>query len=290
MQSTSVGDRRISAGETARHAIKELERETLIDDSNLESGLHSIYVEVQLKTPKRDVSKLICSFLFATAVAFCQMDPSQAPSNPLPPGPQFPGSQRPALTGTITAIEGNTLTIKTPQDETATVTVTSQTRFRRERNDAQLPDFKIGETVVISGERGESGTWSARLVAIRSETSKGEGGDGPFGGAPPDPQNLGKAFILGQLTKIENAKLTVQRPDGGTQVIEVDDKTRFLDGHGETIKLADFKTGDRVAGTGALKNDVFVATELRRAQADSPLPPPPPPPPPRLGRRDEQGR
>jgi len=99
---------------------------------------------------------------------------------------------------------------------------------------------------------------------------------GPFGGPPPTPQDLGKTFIVGELQKVENTKLTIHRPDGVDQTIQVDDKTKLLDGRGETIKLADFKTGDRVAGTGALKDDVFLATELRKAPTDVSGPPAPP--------------
>ena len=84
-------------------------------------------------------------------------------------------------------------------------------------------------------------------------------------------------------------KLTILRPDGVSQVIGVDEGTSFKRGGrvlaeivngdvsgsspagrgsatgnsgGESITLADVKTGDSVAGRGILKNGVFVPTEL----------------------------
>jgi hypothetical protein len=77
-------------------------------------------------------------------------------------------------------------------------------------------------------------------------------------------------------------KLTVMRPDGVSQVIEVDEGTSFKrggrgmvsmmngsgpvagqgPGGGESITLADVKVGDTVMGPGALKNGVFVPTQL----------------------------
>jgi len=59
----------------------------------------------------------------------------------------------------------------------------------------------------------------------------------------------------------------------------MDENTKLLDAHGDTIKLADFKIGDHVAGIGAVKNGVFVPAEFRKAPTDLSAPPPLPPPP-----------
>jgi hypothetical protein len=100
-------------------------------------------------------------------------------------------------------------------------------------------------------------------------------------------EDLGKVFITGKVTAIDDVKLTVMRPDGVSQVIEVDEGTSFkrggrgmasmMNGSGpvgatggrpdvaagaESITLADVKVGDTVVGPGALKNGVFVPTQL----------------------------
>jgi Domain of unknown function (DUF5666) len=61
---------------------------------------------------------------------------------------------------------------------------------------------------------------------------------------------------------IDGTKITVQRRDGETQTIEADENTSFEKGR-EKVTLADIKPGDQVTGRGALKDGVFVPTELR---------------------------
>src|SRR5262249_50311807 len=55
--------------------------------------------------------------------------------------------------------------------------------------------------------------------------------------------------------------LTIARPDGQSQDIEVDENTSFKKGN-ESITLPDIKPGDFVRGQGELKNGVFVPKEL----------------------------
>ncbi len=80
---------------------------------------------------------------------------------------------------------------------------------------------------------------------------------------------------------MDDARVTVKRPDGVSQVIQADEGTSFkrgrrrtqmplngspaagADAGGESITLADLKVGDVVVGPGALKNGVFVPAELR---------------------------
>jgi hypothetical protein len=188
----------------------------------------------------------------------------------LPSAPKLP-----ALSGKIAEIKDDGMTVKTTQGESATVKVSAETRFRRDQKDAHLADFKVGDTVTILGERDGNGTWTARLVATAPDTSKADGG-GPFAGPPPNPPDMGKTFIIGELKKIEDTKLTIRRPDGVDQTAQVDANTKLMDARGETIKLADFKPGDRIAGMGGVKDGVVVLTECRKAP-DLSAPPPPPP-------------
>jgi hypothetical protein len=192
----------------------------------------------------------------------------------LPSAPKLP-----ALGGKIAEIKDDGLTIKTTQGENATVKVSAETRFRRDQKDAHLADFKIGDTVMILGEQDANGTWTARLVVTGPDTSNGARG-GLFGGPPPNPQDMGKTFIIGELKKIEDTKLTIRRPDGVDQTTQVDANTKFLDARGETIKLVDFKPGDHISGMGGVKDGVVVLTECRKAPDLGAPPPPPLPAPP----------
>lgn len=53
-----------------------------------------------------------------------------------------------------------------PRGETAIVKVSSDTRFRRDRKEAHLADFKVGETVMILGEQHTSGCASPADSAL----------------------------------------------------------------------------------------------------------------------------
>ncbi len=75
-------------------------------------------------------------------------------------------------------------------------------------------------------------------------------------------QELGKRFITGEVKKIDETKLTILRPDGESQVIEVDEGTSFRNQKRESITLADIKAGDHVFGRGEVKNGVFVPQVL----------------------------
>lgn len=151
--------------------------------------------------------------------------------------------------GTITEINGDTIKLKDMRGTTATVKVTPSTQYRRDRQPAKLADFKVGETVLVRGESSGENAWTAQGIMLNA------------GGAGMREQ-LGKKFIAGEVTKIEDTKLTIKRIDGETQVIEVDENTSFRNGKRESITLADIKVGDRVAGRGDLKDGTFVPAVL----------------------------
>lgn len=185
------------------------------------------------------------------------------------PPPVAFGQDRPGrgagVGGQITAIEGSTITLQTFRGGSAKVNITSSTRFMKDREEARQSDFKVGDRIFVSGEQDKDGVWKA-------QTLRGRSGDGGFsrgaalGGAPAKPEDNGKSYILGEITKIDGTKLTIKKPDNSEQVIEVDDETSFRTGR-ESVTFADMKVGDLVRGQGALKNGVFVPKELRAGRA-----------------------
>lgn len=203
--------------------------------------------------------RLTILLLLTTAMAWAQSEPNtpqeQQPSN------QQQGQWRgrgqrgnfQGTGGTITAIAGDTITIKTMDGKQATVKVTSDTRFRRDRQEAKLSDFKVGDIVMVRGEPSGENTLTAQGVmydqnmAQRMLMMRGE---------------MGKKFIAGEIAKIDGTSLTINRPDGQTQVIQVDETTSFQNAKRESITLADIKVGDRVFGRGDLKDGVFVPAML----------------------------
>ncbi len=177
--------------------------------------------------------------------------------------------------GTITAIDGDTLTLKTMSGRTATVKLTDSTMYRRDGQPAKLADFKVGEMVMVRGESTGENTWTAQGVMANPQRMM------------MMREQMGKKIIAGDVQKIEDTQLTIKRVDGETQVIEVDENTSFRNAKRESITLADVKVGDRVFGRGDLKDGVFVPAVLnvgapgemmrmRRGNEEHPVPPPQP--------------
>jgi len=153
------------------------------------------------------------------------------------------------VAGTITAIDKNQISLKTQDGKSVTVKLSSDTRYRKDRQPAALSDFKVGDMVMVGGDPAGENAWNARFVSSRS------------GAGQQMREGLGKQFIAGEIKAIEGASLTILRVDGVTQTIQVDENTSFRK-QNESITLADFKPGDRLFGRGEVKNGTFVAAVL----------------------------
>lgn len=189
----------------------------------------------------------------------------------------FAGGQM--VRGTVTAATADHLTVKTDTGEIYQVAASANTRVTKERQPMKLADVKAGDGVGAMGVLdAPTKTIHAVFISVVDAEQVKKMREG-----------LGKVYITGKVTAIDDVKLTVMRPDGVSQVIEVDEGTSFKRGGrgmfsmmngsgpvesggggraasagsgGESITLADVKVGDGVVGQGALKNGVFVPKEL----------------------------
>ena len=226
---------------------------------------------------------LLLFFLLFSLAAWAQDSPSSPPQGPPPQGGMAqgmghgPGHRGGGLAGTITAVSADSITIKTTDNKTAQVNVTSNTQFRKDRQSAKFSDFKVGDEIFVRGTQTGEGQWQAEVIAAR-----------PAGGFRGEGmrEGMGKQFIVGEVKSIDGTQLTIARPDGVTQTISVDENTSFRK-QGESVTLADIKPGDHVFGRGALKNEVFVPAVLNvgepgmmgrrgqgQGQGQAPTPPP----------------
>jgi Cu/Ag efflux protein CusF len=188
--------------------------------------------------------RLIVAVLLLLIAAPC-LPAQDSGSNPNRPPHGMAG---PGIAGTITAIEGQTITLKTLRGAVKTVKTSNSTEVRRGRQPATLSDLKLGNNVVVVGDE-KDGVWLAKGIRMQPD-------------AAVLREELGKRFIIGEVKKIDETKLTILRPDGESQVIEVDEGTSFRNQKRESITLADIKTGDRVFGRGEVKHGVFVPQVL----------------------------
>jgi hypothetical protein len=205
-------------------------------------------------------------------------------------GASFAGGQM--VRGTITVVAGDHLTVKTDAGEIYQVVLSANTRLTKERQPVKVADIKVGDGVGAMGvlDPATKTVHAVFVGVIDAEQVK------------KARENMGKTYITGKVTAIDMdaLKVTVMRPDGVSQVISVDEQTSFkrggrgmaamasgagvIDaggggrgngggsgagagagnggGGGESITFADVKVGDSIAGRGALKNGVFVPTEL----------------------------
>lgn len=204
-------------------------------------------------------------------------------------GAVFAGGQM--VRGTVTAAAADHLTVKTEAGEVYQVVFSANTRVSKDRQPVKVTDIKAGDGVGAMGVLDPATkTVHAVFVGVMDAEQVKKAREG-----------MGKVYITGRVTAIDMdaLKLTVLRPDGVSQVIGVDEQTSFKRGGrgmsmlasgsgvtemgpaggrgsggnaagdspgagsgGESITLADVKVGDAVAGRGALKNGLFVPTEL----------------------------
>ncbi len=198
----------------------------------------------------------------------------------------FAGRQM--VRGTVTATAADHLTVKTDAGDVYQVALSANTRLTKERQPVKIADVKVGDGVGAMGvlDPATKTVHAVFVGVVDAEQVK------------KARENMGKTYITGKVTAIDmdGLKLTVERPDGVSQVIAVDEQTSFKRGGrgmaalasgagvvdapggqgraagtgsgspgaagGESITFADVKVGDSVAGRGGLKNGVFVPTEL----------------------------
>jgi hypothetical protein len=89
-------------------------------------------------------------------------------------------------------------------------------------------------------------TGSALLPAfvLRAQEPGGQRGDrGQF---------AGMQRVMGEVTAVSGATLTIKREDGATVQVVTTDNTRVMKGRGITVKVSDLKVGDGVVAAGNL--------------------------------------
>ena len=202
--------------------------------------------------------------------------PAQEPGEQSVPRGQFAGMQR--VVGEVSAVSGSTLTVKTEDGASMQILTTDNTRVMKGRGvTVKVADLKPGDGVTAAGNLdAPNKTLHAAIVfAVDAADVK------------KLKDNLGKTYITGKVTAIDldNAKMTLERPDHVVQTIGFDETTSFKRGRGmrggvmgmgagagpadsagadsgESITLADIKVGDNVGGQGSVKNGTFVPTQL----------------------------
>ena len=199
---------------------------------------------------------MVC-LLTMMAVAFLQASAQPQERMNIPPGDN--------VVGKVTAVSKDSLTIAPLMGgDAVNVKVSDTTRVAKDRQPFKFEQIKVDDVVFARGELKNNSMQAAVVSVVNPEMIQRfqqVGGDGGRPNMGFNREDLGKKFIAGEVKAINETKLTIARPDGQTQDIEVDENTSFKKG-GESITLPDIKVGDFVRGRGELKDNTFVPKEL----------------------------
>lgn len=135
--------------------------------------------------------------------------------------------------GQVTAVSGNTITIKRRGGSTTTLTVNSATVYRQGGEAATKADVKVGSNITAEGKPGSSDNFTATAVKI----------------------SLSR--VAGEVTAKTATTITVKQRDGTSVVVHVDTDTRYLvrGTNGTKATLANVEVGNRLVATGVRRTD-----------------------------------
>jgi hypothetical protein len=161
------------------------------------------------------------------------------------------------LRATVTAAEpknrdSGTFTVKTDSGQLWKVLYGPNSRFIRDRQPAKASDIHLGDMLFAAGnlDAGKKTIGAAVLIGIDGEEVR------------KAREGLGKTWSAGKITAVTGRRIEVQRLDGATQTISVDENTSFKQRH-DSVTLADLKPGEGLRAEGHLQNGSFVATTVR---------------------------
>jgi hypothetical protein len=101
------------------------------------------------------------------------------------------GAARPTVSGKVTAVNGNDVTVQTREDTTTTVVVSSTTTHRTATrpggasSTASASALKVGDFIGVQGTRESDGTVTASSIVISNGAPPGSPGGHVKGGRPP---------------------------------------------------------------------------------------------------------
>ena len=203
-----------------------------------------------MKAPHR-ASVLLISAVFCLSLAWAQ-------DGPPPGGGQGPGGgQRMAalaehgVQGTVTAIAGGEITVKTEDGATYKIETGANTHFRKQRDQIAITDIHVGDMVGAFGDKDEKARTLGAIAVMVIDKEQYQKARADFG----------KTWTAGSVQSIDETKITIKRPDNVVQTIVVDENTSFRKRR-DSITLADIKVGDNVSARGALQGGNFLATTL----------------------------
>jgi hypothetical protein len=160
--------------------------------------------------------------------------------NGMGPGP-LGGRGGPWLGGiTVTAINGNSISLKTEDGWTRTITVDSGTTYTKSGDTIALGDLKVGDQIGFRQTLESDGSWSIDSIVVILPRAGGE------------------------VSKIDGSTITLTQRDGSTATITVNGQTKYSVNGNDGAALSDVKVGMFLVAEGTKNADgSLTATKVR---------------------------
>jgi hypothetical protein len=145
----------------------------------------------------------------------------------------------------ITAISGSSISLKTVDGWTRTITVDADTTYSKSGDTIALGDLAVGDDIAFKQTLEDDGSWTIDAIAV----------------IPPR--------VGGEVTAVSGSTITVEGRDGTSATIKVTADTDYqVDG--DDAALADVKVGMFLVAEGTENADgSLTATDVRAADPDS---------------------
>lgn len=210
-------------------------------------------------------------------------------------GPGFGGG----TSGTVEAVDGDTISVRDDSDELVEVTATSETEVV-EVVEGSVEDLAVGDNVLVVGEADDDGVVAASSITDSGDQAATVGGPGggftppegmelPEGGGPPEGMSIPEGMSLpegmeppdgagsggpgaftpptaGEITAIDGSTVTVETAEGDAVTVTVDEATTVT--VSSAIAVADLAEGDAVVVVGETSDGVVSALSIRAGDPD----------------------
>jgi len=136
----------------------------------------------------------------------------------------------PVTGGEVTAVSGNSMTLKRRNGDAQTVVLNGSTIYKVGRADGSKSDVKVGSKVTVQGSVSGS-TFTALTV------------------------NIQPTVVGGQVTAKTSSSITLKQRDGSSVVVHVSSGTTYRIRGDNTPALSDIAVGDMVIASGSPRSD-----------------------------------
>ena len=156
--------------------------------------------------------------------------------------PEFGKHENRGAMGTIASINGNIITITTRErgnetELTKTVTVSSDTKYTKDRTATNLSDLAVGQMIMVQGTKDTSGNITANSINIETKIPEFKGHE--CRGA------------MGTIASISGNTITITTRERGngtesTKTVTVSSDTKYTKDRDTAIALSDLATGQMI--------------------------------------------